>query len=84
MQDQISCFARCGCNSDTDPIVWCEQPAKRQKLKTCETKARFSPTSPVGSQESVLKVPKQGQIRAAILVTTKRCYRGVTFAMRNR
>ena len=33
----------------------------------------FSPTSPFGGQESVLKVPKRGHFRAAICATTKRC-----------
>ena len=33
----------------------------------------FSPLLPVGSQESVLKVPKRRQFHAAIRVTTKRC-----------
>ena len=59
------------------------------KHKPCETKAHFSPLLPVGSQESVLKVPKRGQFHTAIRVTTKRrdsCaqggnrrYRGETF-----
>ena len=36
-----------------------ERPTKRQKHKPCETKARgFPPSLLVGSQESVLKVPK--------------------------
>ena len=39
-------------------IARCEWPAKRPKHKPCETKAPFSPILPVGSQESVLKVPK--------------------------
>ena len=33
----------------------------------------FSPLLPVGCQELVLKVPKQGQFHAAIRATTKRC-----------
>ena len=54
-------------------IVRCERPAKRQKHKPCETKARFfSPLLLVGSQESVSKVPKRGQFHAAIRVTTKK------------
>ena len=41
-------------------IVRCEWPAKRQNPKPCETKAScfFPPLHPVGSQESVLKVPR--------------------------
>ena len=55
-------------------IVRCEQPAKRQKHKLCETKTRFFPQPPrVSSQESVLKAPKLGQFHAAIRVTTTLC-----------
>ena len=55
-------------------IVRCQRPVKRQKHKPCETKARFFfSLLPVGSQESVLKVPKRGQFHAAIRVTISRC-----------
>ena len=54
-------------------IVRCEQHAKREKHKPCETEAPFSPLLPVGSPESVLKVPKRGQFPAATRVTTKHC-----------
>ena len=54
--------------------VRCKRPAKRQKDKLCETKAPFvfSPLLPVGSQESVLKVPKWGQFHAAGHVVLRR------------
>ena len=55
-------------------IVRCERPTKRHKPKPCQTKARgFFPFRPVGIQESLLKVPEQGQFHAAIRVTPKRC-----------
>ena len=55
-------------------IVRCQRPAKRQKHKPCETKARvFSPLLLVDCQESVLKVPKRVQFHAAIRVTPKCC-----------
>ena len=51
-----------------------ERPAKHQEHKSCEAKAPvFPPPVLVGSQESVLKVPKQGQFHAAIRVTPKLC-----------
>ena len=51
-------------------IVRCQRPAKRQKHKPCETQARsLPPLFLVGSKELVLKVPKRGQIHAAIRVT---------------
>ena len=55
-------------------IVQCEWPAKRQKPKPCKAKPRFFfPLLPVGSQESVLKVPKRGQLHTTIRMTPKRC-----------
>ena len=55
-------------------IVRCERPAKCQKTKTLRNKAPFIfPLLLVGSQESVLKVPKRGQFQAVIRVTTNRC-----------
>ena len=50
-------------------IVRCERPAKRQKHRPWETKARVFPLLfLVGSQESVLKVPERGQYHAAMRV----------------
>ena len=48
-------------------------PRNVKNHKPCETKARvFPPLLLVGSQESVLKVPKRGQFHAAICVTPRR------------
>ena len=64
---QWHCIVRFG-------YVRCQRPAKRQKHKPCETEACFfPPLLPVGSQESVLKVPKRRQFHAAIRVTSERC-----------
>ena len=52
----------------------CELHAKSQKHNPCKTEARvFPPLLLVGSQESVLKVPKRGQFHAAIRVKPKCC-----------
>ena len=66
-------------------IVRHEHFAKRQKPKPCKTKARsFFPLLPVGSQESVFKVPKRGRSHAAIRVTPKHCDSCVQGALRKR
>ena len=52
-------------------IVRCERPAKRQN--TNPAKERPVSFLHFGSQESVLKVPKRGQVHAATCVTPKRC-----------
>ena len=103
----ISCHLSGIVSRDSDAIriririVRCQRPAKRHKHNPCETKARFSTPPPplltVGSQESVLKVAKQGQFHAAIRMKTNGAairvpkvhlgdgrYRGETFVMRNR
>ena len=47
-------------------IARCQRPAKCQKHKPCETQGRvFPPFLLVGSEESVLKVPKRGEFHAA-------------------
>ena len=61
------CIVRFGCDLDTD-----SNRAMRAARETSNTKTLRNKSSPCG-QESVLKVPKRGQFRAAIRVTPKRC-----------
>ena len=57
------------CDSDTDSNCAMQTACETSKTQTLRNKGPvFSPTSPVGSQESVLKLPKRGQFHATVRV----------------